>query len=100
MNFLRQSVHALCQTVKQLPHRWTKPNNDALVLNTVLYPVLGERHLHQTVKEYVYYFNHARPHQGIAQSIPCLPELPPHSGKVVSHPVLGGLHHDYRRQAA
>ena len=61
---------------------------------------LGERHLHQTVKEYVRYFNHARPHQGIAQSIPCPPQSLPHSGQVISHSVLGGLHHDYRRQAA
>lgn len=62
--------------------------------------ILGERHLHQTVKEYVRYFNHARPHQGIAQSIPCPPKSLPHSGKVLSLPVLGGLHHDYRRKAA
>ena len=33
MNFLRQSVLALCQAVKQLLRRWTKPKNDALVLN-------------------------------------------------------------------
>ena len=62
--------------------------------------ILGERHLHHTLKDYVCYFNHARPHQGIAQSIPCPPESLPHSGKIVSYPVLGGLHHDYRRQAA
>jgi hypothetical protein len=36
MNFLPQSVHALCQAVKQLLRRWTKPNNDALVLNAAL----------------------------------------------------------------
>jgi transposase InsO family protein len=62
--------------------------------------ILSERHLHHTVKEYVRYFNLARPHQGIAQSIPCPPESLPHSGKIVSYPILGGLHHDYRRQAA
>jgi transposase InsO family protein len=62
--------------------------------------IFGERHLHHTVKEYVRYYNNARPHQGIAQSIPCPPESLPRSGKVLSYPVLGGLHHDYRRQAA
>ena len=36
MNFLRQRVHALCQAAKQLLRRWTKPNNDALVLNVAL----------------------------------------------------------------
>ena len=62
--------------------------------------LLNERHLHRIVKEYVAYFNHARPHQGIEQRIPCQPESLPKSGRIVSYPVLGGLHHDYRRKAA
>jgi hypothetical protein len=65
--------------------------------------ILSERHLHRVMREYQGYFNHARPHQGIGQSIPCQPELrdgPALSGRVVSRPVLGGLHHDYRRQPA
>jgi len=62
--------------------------------------ILGERHLHRIIKEYVAYFNHARPHQGINQQIPCQPESLPKTGRVVAFPVLGGLHHDYRRKAA
>lgn len=65
--------------------------------------ILGERHLYQVVKEYKEYFNHARPHQGIEQRIPCRPELleaPPLSGKVTSRPVPSGLHHHYFWQAA
>ncbi len=65
--------------------------------------ILGERHLHRLVKEYKTYFNHARPHQGIEQHIPCQPERPegpPLGGKIASHPVLSGLHHDYYWQAA
>jgi putative transposase len=72
--------------------------------------ILSERHLHRVIKEYVQYFNMARPHQGIRQTIP-VPQvvklgesqlgetsLPPPEGigKVISLPVLGGLHHDYR----
>jgi hypothetical protein len=64
--------------------------------------ILGERHLCQKVQEYVHYFVHARPDQGIAQHIPCqlerADELP--SGRIISQSVLGGLHHDYRRRAA
>ena len=53
------------------------------------------------VGEYVAYFNHARPHQGIGQRLPD-PRVDdgytegrgPQRG--VGHPVLGGLHHDYR----
>jgi transposase InsO family protein len=65
--------------------------------------ILSERHLHRTMKEYQEYFNQARPHQGIGQRIPCQPlqvAEPLGSKQVVSHPVLGGLHHDYHWRAA
>ncbi len=69
-------------------------------LDTLL--ILNQRHLRQPVKNDVAYFNHARPHQGIAQQIPRPSQStdPPHSGAVTSIPILNGLHHDYRRQAA
>jgi len=65
--------------------------------------LLSERHTHRIVKKYVHYYNYARPHQGIDQQIPCQPMCVDKSaadGKVVSTPVLGGLHHDYQRRAA
>jgi putative transposase len=63
--------------------------------------ILGERHLYRIVKDYVAYFNHARPHQGINQRIPCagVPVENKGDGIVVGVPILGGLHHDYRRAA-
>jgi len=64
--------------------------------------IFGEDHLREVLKEYVGYFNTSRPHQGIQQSIPAgnLGEDPPRTaGKVVAGPILGGLHHDYRRVA-
>ncbi|MEO8288796.1 MAG: integrase core domain-containing protein [Chloroflexota bacterium] len=73
--------------------------------------ILREMHLHRLVKEYVQYCNLARPHQGIGQAIPKLAEQnrqkPPPvtavantaNGRVISFPVLEGLHHDYRRVA-
>jgi transposase InsO family protein len=63
--------------------------------------IISQRHLHRLMKQYQTYFNHARPHQGIEQSIPCRQEHrdpPPTRGKVVSHPILGGLHHHYSWQ--
>jgi transposase InsO family protein len=64
--------------------------------------ILGESHLYRVTKEYVGFFNQARPHQGIEQKIPegIRPEGKEHSrGKIIAFPVLNGLHHDYRRAA-
>ena len=64
--------------------------------------ILGARHLRRVLAEWVTHFNGGRPHQGIEQRIPSQP-LPPNlgdlSGRFVACPVLGGLHHDYRRAA-
>jgi transposase InsO family protein len=65
--------------------------------------ILHEKRLQRVLNEYVAYFNQARPHQGIKQQIPELPvpSVPLHNqrAKVIAVPVLGGLHHDYRRVA-
>jgi putative transposase len=65
--------------------------------------ILHEKQLHRVLNAYVLYFNRARPHQGIRQQIPepiAGPVPPGHTGgKVLSFPVLDGLHHDYRRSA-
>jgi putative transposase len=65
--------------------------------------ILSEKQLHRVLHAYIKYFNEARPHQGIQQRIPELPvqSAPRHEEreKVVAVPVLGGLHHDYRRVA-
>ncbi len=65
--------------------------------------ILHEKQLHRVLHAYLIYFNLARPHQGIKQKVPGQQagSVPPHreSGKVVSFPVLGGLHRDYRRSA-
>jgi putative transposase len=65
--------------------------------------ILQEKQLQRVLGAYVQYFNQARPHQGIRQQIPerfgdsVLPDR--NGGKILSFPVLGGLHHDYRRSA-
>jgi putative transposase len=65
--------------------------------------ILHEKQLHRLLKNYVLYFNQARPHQGLGQRIPepaILSTSPPNQpGQVRSVPVLGGLHHDYRKEA-
>jgi hypothetical protein len=51
------------------------------------------------LREYVDYYNTARPHQGLAQHAPIL-FLPRQAGPVACRDVLGGIIHDYYRQAA
>ena len=67
------------------------------VLDHVL--LLGEQKLEDVARRYVLYFNKARPHQGIGQRIPDVPANDNRAGKIIAIPVLGGLHHDYRRTA-
>jgi putative transposase len=62
--------------------------------------MLSETQLHKVVKDYVSYFNRARPHQALSQQLPesASEPLPTSSAalNIVSKPVLGGLHHHYR----
>jgi DNA-binding CsgD family transcriptional regulator len=71
-----------------------------------LSPRTVEQHLrsiYNKLGEYARYYNHVRPHQGLAQQIPDPPptETTPirlHGG-VRAVPILGGLHHAYARAA-
>jgi len=61
--------------------------------------VLSETHLRRILREYTTYFNRDRPHQGVQQQVlDPLEEACP-AGPVRATPVLGGLHHTYRRAA-
>jgi putative transposase len=68
--------------------------------------ILHQRHIHRVVFEYADYFNRERAHQGIGQRIPTQfnAPRPPLSkevkGKVISTPVLRGLHHSYAYASA
>jgi len=65
--------------------------------------LVNEAHLRRVLTEYVHYFNRSRPHQGIKQRVPEAARASTDSAKcsepVVAIPVLGGLHHAYRRAA-
>jgi hypothetical protein len=66
--------------------------------------VLGQGPLERMLREFIEeYYHVARPHQGLAGDTPIPHAMPPDisgPGKLVSIPVLGGLHHRYARIAA
>jgi len=63
--------------------------------------ILHERHLSRVLPKYVAHVNNDWPHQGIAQAIlaTVTTERPPPrgDGPISAVPILGGLHHVYRR---
>ena len=64
--------------------------------------MLGERHLRRVLQAYVASFNKAPPHQGLGQRVPAPPGMATRrdaGGTIIALPVLGGLHHEYRRVA-
>jgi putative transposase len=62
--------------------------------------IINEHHLNHVLTEYNRYYNCARPHQGIEQQIPESANDQPGQGPVQRREVLGGLLHDYYREAA
>jgi hypothetical protein len=66
--------------------------------------VLNEGHLNRLLKEFIdEYYHLARPHQGLDGDTP-VPSAKPESAadarRLLSIPVVGGLHHRYIRVAA
>jgi transposase InsO family protein len=65
--------------------------------------ILHEKPLHRVLHTYVNYFNQERPHQGIGQQVPQGEEISgaseQHGNQIITVPILGGLHHAYRRAA-
>ncbi len=77
--------------------RWIRSAREEC-LDRVL--ILGETHLSRVLREYMDYYNQARPHQGIKQQCPIPIEHGHTEGPVKCRNVLGGTIHDYYRGAA
>ena len=59
--------------------------------------VINERHLRAVLREYVAYYNGHRPHRSLGLEPPDGPRpIPAERRRVVSRPILGGLHHVYQ----
>ena len=61
---------------------------------------LSEQHLRGVLLEYVAYYNATRPHRTLELETPEGPRSVQRHGRVVSIPVLAGIHHRYERAAA
>jgi putative transposase len=77
--------------------RWVRTARDEC-LNKVL--IINPAHLRRVMHEFVACHNSARPHQGLDQQIPVPQTAPVGSGPVQCRHVLGGIIHDYYREAA
>jgi putative transposase len=62
--------------------------------------IINQAHLRRVMREYVAFFNTVRPHQGLDQQIPIPKITPEKTGPVRCRAVLGGILHDYYRNAA
>ena len=56
--------------------------------------VLGERHLRHVLLSYQQYYNETRTHLSLDKDAP-IPRAVEAIGRILSRPVLGGLHHQY-----
>jgi len=65
--------------------------------------IFHEKQMHRVLRAYVAYFNEARPHQGIHQQVPqgevASVPLDQRGETIITVPVLGGLHYEYKRVA-
>jgi putative transposase len=62
--------------------------------------VLSERHLRRVLTAYIAYYNQRRPHQGIRQQCPVPAPRGRADGPIRCRDVLGGIIHNYYREAA
>lgn len=93
--------------VIHLPHR--APNSNAFAerwvrtvreecLDKLL--IINEGHLRRVMQEYIAHYNRHRPHQGIDQQSPIPFPTPETQGEIRRRDVLGGIIHEYYREAA
>jgi len=63
--------------------------------------VFNQGQLRHVLESYLEYYHKTRPHRSLSHDSPIpRPVEAPDDGKVIEMPMVGGLHHQYRRQAA
>jgi len=84
-------------TANAFAERWVRAVRAACVDHLL---IVNEAHLRHVLTGYVAHYNQARPHQGIAQRAPIPFDACARQGPVRRRDVLGGLIHEYDREAA
>ncbi len=100
--FRSEGVHVIhiphhAPNANAFAERWVRTARDEC-LDKLL--IINQAHLRRVMREFIVYYNTARPHQGIGQRIPVSSPAPIGSGPVRCRHVLGGILHDYFREAA
>ena len=105
--FFRQRIRNIgIEEVVTAPRSpWQNPLVERLIgsirrecLNHVI--VLNEQHLRRILRGYFEYYHHARAHLSLDRNSPVARDVElPDRGKVIATPMVGGLHHRYRRAA-
>ncbi len=84
-------------TANAYAERWVRPAREECLDHLL---IAGEGHLRRMLAAYVAHYNKARPHQGLGQDCPTPLRAPHPQGPVQWRDVLGGLVHEYHREAA
>jgi hypothetical protein len=58
--------------------------------------IFGERHLRHVLLLYKNYYNATRAHLSLNKDAP-MSRAAETAGRIICHPILGGLHHQYGR---
>jgi hypothetical protein len=77
--------------------RWVRSGREECLDQLLIW---NEAPLRRVLKEYVTYYNTRRPHQGLGQDTPEGLGVVSSEGEIHRRDVLGGIIHDYYRQAA
>lgn len=77
--------------------RWVRSVREECLDHLLIW---NKAHLRRVMLEYVDYYNERRPHQGLEQDTPQGLKVVSSEGSIHCRNVLGGIIHDYYREAA